>query len=123
LRGNISEMERRTRLNPLNWFWFKRQVQNKGPWDYKQDGVAEANMFWGNKWNRYWAGGNFHYGATAAAFGVPDQVILRMAGVAAWKDRTSPPNSNWIFTPYGDDPWDQHWIQAGIDSYRCSSGR
>ena len=53
-----------------NLSWFYNQVKNKGPWDYKQRG-SEYEDF-----------GNFNYGATGAAAGIPDQILLRAAGWA-----------------------------------------
>ena len=106
--------------NPM---WFYNQVRNRGPWDYKQQG--RGREFGGGKYNPYEAFGNFNYGATGAAFGFSDQTLLRMAGYAQWSAGTSVPEYGrpWgPFQPYGDDPWDQHWIQAGIRYYRCSQG-
>jgi type VI secretion system secreted protein VgrG len=100
--------------------WFFRQVRNKGPWDYKQQGKGREI---GGNYNPYEAFGNFNYGATAAAFGFPDQVVLRLAGFAQWRAGTSLPEYGspfGLFPPYGDDPLDQHWIQAGINYHRCT---
>lgn len=119
IHRNIREMEQLSRLNIDNWLWFYYAVKSDGPWDYKQFGQGERQRVYKGAYNRYEAGGNFNYGATAAAFGIPDQVTLRMAGAyAIWKG-TSPPGVSWIFTPYGDDALDQHWIEAGIAYYRC----
>jgi hypothetical protein len=108
--ANIEVAEQR--LNP---FWFEKQVQNKGPWDFKQQGRAYENF------------GNFHYGAVGAAMGVPEFVLLNEAGRAQRGADTSKPE--WgesapryfpFFgeAPYGDDPRDQYWIKQGIDYYR-----
>jgi len=98
-----------------NPFWFKKQVENKGPWDFKQQGKAYENF------------GNFHFGAVGAAMGFPDTILLNEAGIAQKKADTSKPE--WgepafryfpFFgdAPYGDDPRDQYWIKQGIDYYR-----
>lgn len=101
-------------FNPLNPFWFKDQVKNKGPWDYKQLG------------SQYEAFGNFHYGATGAAFGFKDIFLLNEAGKAQVAAGTSRPEwgepgprflPQLGTPPYGDDPADQYWIQLGIDFY------
>ena len=45
-------------FDPLNLFWFRSQVQNKGPWDYKQYSRGFEDF------------GNYNYGYTGAAMGV-----------------------------------------------------
>jgi len=89
--------------------WLYNQVRNKGPWDYKQHGSQYQNF------------GNFNYGATGAASGLPDFVIYRGAGWAQQQAGTSDPSwgSPWGSSPYGDDPADQIMIQQGIEYYRC----
>ncbi len=84
--------------------WYYNQVRNKGPWDYKQQG------------RQYQDFGNFNYGATAAAWGYPYEVIRRMAGWAQQRAGTSRPawGSPLGPFPYGDDPADQEMIDAGI---------
>ena len=88
--------------------WFKDHVRAGGDWDYKQQGGQYENY------------GNFNYGAVGAALGIPDEVLLRMAGYAQYSDQTS--NPKWGNPlggpPYGDDPKDQHWIKEGIRYYR-----
>jgi hypothetical protein len=86
---------------------FYNLVRNKGPWDYKQQGSSYQNL------------GNFNYGATGAAAGIPDQVLLRIAGYAQQKAGTSMPAWGGPLgsSPYGDDPDDQKLIQQGIDYY------
>lgn len=123
INRNILEMERRSWFNVDNWLFFYNAVRSNGPWDYKQFGQGERTRVYNGAYNRYEAAGNFNYGATAAAFGIPDQVTLRMAGAyAIWKG-TSPTDASRIFTPYGDDPLDQHWIEAGIAYYHCTVQR
>lgn len=96
-------------------FWFYDQVRNKGPWDYKQRGHDYADF------------GNFNYGATAKAFGFPDQVIYRMAGWAQQKAGNSRAEfGNPLgLPPFGDDPHDQEMIDAGMRfrANRCRSRR
>ena len=94
--------------NNQNLFWFKDQVRNKGPWDYKQQGREYEDF------------GNFNYGATGSAVGIPSGVLLRAAGVVQQMAGTSKPEwgDPWDSSgPYGDDPADQHMIQEGINYY------
>lgn len=83
---------------------FYTKVRNKGEWDYKQRG-REFEEF-----------GNFNYGATGTAAGIPEQVLLRAAGAAQSVAGTSRVDFGkwWAESPYGDDRMDQIWIKAGI---------
>lgn len=90
----------------LTYAWFYSQVRNRGPWDYKfVSGRQYANF------------GNFNYGATGYAAGITEEVLLRAAGWAQIRAGTSQPAFDTWYgsSPYGDDPDDQYWIQAGID--------
>jgi len=108
---NIQEAERR--WNP---FWFRKQVRNKGPWDYKQRGPQYEDF------------GNFNYGATGTAFEFSERTLLREAGRAQVEASTSKPEwgdpgsrlNPWGGNPpYGDDPRDQVQIKKGIEYYKC----
>ena len=99
------------RFDPI---WFKDQVRNKGPWDYKQHG------------RQYQDFGNFNYGASGMAFGFPQKTLCREAGRAQQAAGTSKPGWGdpgsrvipWGGTPpYGDDPADQEYIKDGIEYY------
>ncbi|WP_164055861.1 polymorphic toxin type 44 domain-containing protein, partial [Serratia marcescens] len=83
----------------------KFDLFNKTPWDYKQQNRALANF------------GNFNYGATGTAAGIPAEILLMGAGFAQSRAGTS--RSEWSHwyqrPPYGDDPQDQYWIKQGID--------
>lgn len=87
------------------YYWFYQKVRNGGPWDYKQK-------------NRAWAEfGNFNYGATGTAAGIPENILLIAAGAAQLAANTS--NTEkwgyfWQGPPYGDDPEDQRAIREGI---------
>ncbi len=89
--------------------WFYTQVENKGPWDYKQQG------------GQYREFGNFNYGATGTAAGISEGALRRAAGWAQEKAGTSQRQwGHWYKGyPYGDDPEDQKWIQKGIEYYQC----
>jgi hypothetical protein len=96
-------------------FWFRNQVRNHGPWDYKQRGGQYENF------------GNFNYGATARALGLSRYIILNEAGRAQVAAGTSqagwghPGGSGMLppigTFPFGDDPMDQFWIIMGINYY------
>jgi len=88
--------------------WFYNQVRNKGPWDYKQQD------------RQYQDFGNFNYGVTGAALGVPDGILRRAAGWAQEQAGTGAPQYGhwWGGAPYGDDPADQDMINKGILFYK-----
>lgn len=100
---------------PQDLGWFKRQVQNKGPWDYKRQGRQYEDF------------GNFNYGMTAAAMGIPENLALRAAGWAQQQAETSKPSwghpTRLDGGPYGDDPDDQRQIKVGYDHYRSGLWR
>ncbi|CAN7591582.1 polymorphic toxin type 44 domain-containing protein [Pseudoduganella sp. LjRoot289] len=107
--GNISN----ARHNP---WWFRDQVRNGGPMDYKQRGALYQDF------------GNFNYGAVGTAVGFPSVTLAREAGRAQQAAGTSRPewgkpgpilNPMAGIPPYGDDPEDQAWIQKGIDYCKC----
>lgn len=90
----------------LTYYWFYRQVKNRGPWDYKNNS--------GRKYENF---GNFHYGAIGTAAGISSEALLRAAGLAQRIAGTSNDEFLSYFGPesHGDDPKDQTWIRAGID--------
>ena len=90
---------------PQTYYWFYQQVKNRGPWDYKQQRRDLANF------------GNFNYGATGFAAGIPEETLYMGAGFAQSRAGTSKPQwGTWYGElPYGDDPHDQFWIKQGID--------
>lgn len=88
--------------------------RHSGPWDYKQSGKA-------------YDFGSFNFGATGAAFGFPEVVLLSEAGIAQQEARSSlstrgePAPSVLPFLgtgSFGDDPSGQDEIPRGIDYYR-----
>lgn len=108
IRNNIAEARRhsygRNMAPPQTYLWFYQKVRNKGPWDYKQ-------------FNPYWAEfGNFNYGATGTAAGIPENILLMAAGSAQLRAKTSDPlwGYPWQNPPYSDDPKDQAAIKEGI---------
>lgn len=91
--------------NAIVYGVFYTKVKNGAAWDYKQNG------------RQYEEFGNFNYGATGTAAGIPEQILLRAAGAAQHQAGTSKEDFDnwWGDTPYGDDKVDQVWIKAGID--------
>lgn len=90
---------------PETYWWFYQHVRNSGPWDYKQRGAEYADF------------GNYNYGATGTAMGIPENVLHRGAGAAQLKAGTSDSDQwgyFWQGEPYGDDPDDQEQIRNGI---------
>ena len=82
------------------------------PWDYKRQGPYDDF-------------GNFNFGATGAALGYPDQVLLRGAGALkvlerSAKNQPAPPGigSPLGDYPHGNEPEKQQMIQAGIDYFK-----
>jgi hypothetical protein len=106
--------------------WFYDHVRNKGPWDYKQCDHAARRA---KTVSRYEDWGNFHYGATAYAMGIPKLTAMRAAG---WANQRAASNRTGFGDPgggileiilgvgapafpYGDDKHDQHWISRGYE--------
>ena len=102
--------------NPLNLFWFRSKVQNKGPWDYKQYNRGFQDF------------GNYNYGRAGAAMGLATDFLLGQAGRAQRAAGTSRPE--WGYPgflgygdlggtgSFGDDPRDQEMIKRGIADQR-----
>ena len=100
-------------VNPLGFVatlhWFKEMVDYDKPWDFKNHGGVHNPA--------YENGGNFHYGATGAAAGIPSWLLRRAAG---WAQRGSEVGSApdegvpWGRWPHGDQRVDQAWIDEGI---------
>lgn len=119
--ANIDENIRKAESHWLNFLWFYSQVQNRGPWDYKQLGQEYADF------------GNFNYGASGYAAGFSVATLLRAAGWAQVRAGTSSPG--WVEAvtlpqallgiggkpPFGDDPRDQFWISEGIKYYSINN--
>ena len=116
LMDNIRKAERSKWLiwAPPRLYWFYKQVQNHGPWDYKQ--LTSHNSGGIN----YQDLGNFNYGMTGAAAGIELQLLQRGAGWAQGQAGTSSPEwGDWYgAAPYGDDPNDQAQIIAGFNYYK-----
>ncbi|WP_369821544.1 polymorphic toxin type 44 domain-containing protein [Novosphingobium sp. CF614] len=66
-------------MGPFALPWFRDQVKNRGPWDYKQYDRRFQNF------------GNYNYGYTGAAAGIDRGLLLRQAGRAQVQAGTSRP--------------------------------
>ena len=107
LKANAADAKKHT----LDFFWFYNQVHKTEPWDYKN---GEGNEIYENF-------GNFNYGYTAAAAGIPMEIALRGAGWAQEFGGGSPsPKFGHFYSllpPFGDDPKDQYYIRQGYYFY------
>jgi hypothetical protein len=101
--------------DPTNLLWFRDQVKNHGPWDYKQGGAGLQDF------------GNYNYGYAGSAMGVASDFLQRQAGIAQQAAGTSRPEwgSPGPFfgliggsAPYGDDPRDQTMMIQGMEDRR-----
>jgi hypothetical protein len=95
-------------------YWFKRQVQNGGPWDFKNNylkSYKDTGVSFNGVEYRYDMPGNFHYGYVGAAAGIGDSLLKYAAGQAQLKAGTS--KGEFYCTDF-DDPEDQAYIILGI---------
>ena len=83
--------------------WFKAQVQNKGPWDYKQRNPELQDY------------GNYHYGYVGTRQGIPEGILRMGGGYAQLRACTSKPS---FVTSLFDDPNDQRQIARGANDAR-----
>jgi len=88
--------------------WLVSMVAPKAPWDYKTQG------------QQYDAFGNFNFGATGAAAGIPLQVLQAGAGaVSALVGTNSSQYGSWYQPPlYGHAPIKSQTIAAGYAYYQ-----
>ena len=87
----------------MNWHDMYDSVRTGGKWDYKNGVHPEMEH-----------AGNFNYGATGRAAGIPAFILRGAGGIVQITTFTSSPefwNSNF------DDPIDQQYIQQGIDYF------
>ena len=106
----------------MNALWFKRQVEDNGPWDFKRNSPLYEEF------------GNYHFGFVAACANFSLYFALVQAGKNQIGNRRSDPkwqprrprrprsasSSLAVFAeltplmwPYGDDPRDARWIEHG----------
>ena len=101
-------------------FLFYDLSRNGGSWDYKQQGrVVRASGAPKPNRSLFEHFGNFNYGATGGAWGIPLGVLQRAAGVAQLLAGTSEPDSGSPLGsfPYSDDVADQIDIIWGYIYY------
>ena len=130
----------RNMSNPIEFY---NRVKTGGSWDLKNlrnsiwEYAANYNTSFMYKDNKLNAAdiGNLNFGVVAKAFGIPQNIALRGAGLYQIYSGTS--NDKWLNNslitistmspsgiisssreiimspPYGDDPRDQHWIKEG----------
>jgi len=100
---------------------FYQKVRNHGPWDYKQNRTLNdfGSLDIASPFEDF---GNFNFGATAAALGIPENVALRGAGYAGQRavgnSALDSLETALGRAPFGDDPADQIQIKLGYDYYR-----
>lgn len=107
--------------------WFKEQVQDKAPWDYKY--LTPDHKV-------YEPFGNFNYGATGAAAGYSLDTLYRVAGwiqqhggdASAGSGTTSPTLLDAYLGrsgsyPYGDASLDAGYIQQGYSYAKCKEAQ
>jgi len=106
--------------NPLEFYG---KVKTGGEWDLKRGHR-------GSEASPYEPGGNFHFGAVAAAYGFPESIAKRGAGMyqmlkgisyPEWGNRKELGPARFpaamLKPPYGDDPLDQYEIGEGYRYY------
>jgi RHS repeat-associated protein len=87
--------------NGISW-WYVMVKTSQGPWDYKyQDGQPRPE---------YDAFGNFNFGATGCAIGIPLNILERGAG---WFKSARGFGHWWWRFPYGDQPDKQDEVANG----------
>ncbi len=99
--------------------WFKRQVQARGPWDFKTNYLKNyrtAGVIVSGTHYRYDMPGNFHYGFVGAAAGLADTVLELGAGQAQVRSNTSKPE---YWCTSFDDPEDNAYVKLGIALYKA----
>ncbi|MEG2823061.1 MAG: polymorphic toxin type 44 domain-containing protein [Lachnospiraceae bacterium] len=96
---------------------FKENVQNRGPWDLKQNPAWSSSSAY--IFNRELvdkdAPGNIMYGYMGKAYGIPDSILYLAASYAQLAAGTS--NLQFLIATLGDDPLDQLNIKRGIQCY------
>jgi len=80
-------------------FWFFMQNYSGAPWDYKN-----------TRGHQYDDAGNFNYGVTGTAVGIPGSILL--GGADAFKDLMNAIRNKPI---HGNEPEKNAMIQRGID--------
>lgn len=115
--ADLEEIIREAQEHRLNLLWFYDQFESydyhsqiAGAWNFK-------HLSYSPKTPQYENFGNFVYGIAGKAAGIPEQVLLRVAG-----HEQSNPDPTWghsfsLSPPFGDDPKDDRWVKAGFDFF------
>jgi len=126
-----------SRLDYFSWVW---DVWPNHKWDYKFINGTASDPNDPNKriktsqYEQLANLGNFNYGATGKATGLPEGVLLRGAGIAELFKQSldlnlisgpnqgipflfAPPLIDFGHAPFGDNPKDQVWIKEGFKYY------
>jgi len=105
--ANVDDNMLASQQNDYRW-WYLMVSRWNGPWDYKN--------YHGQPHPEYDNFGNFNYGATACAIGLPLNLALRAAGYAKSKRMPSDPyGSPFGRYPYGNQPDKQQQITNGYE--------
>lgn len=94
--------------------WFKRQVQNGGPWDFKNNALKAdrtAGVLFAGTHYRSDMPGNFHYGYVGTMAGFGSDLLEGAAGKAQLSAGTSKPE---FWCTSFDDPEDNAYVRLGI---------
>ena len=106
---NVNPTKNISEASSMSYRQWYNAVRNKGKWDYKQQDPKYQNF------------GNYNFGLTSRAVGIPGDIPNRGAGWAQKKAGTSLPEwgNPYDISPsnFGDDPEDQYWINEGIKDY------
>lgn len=111
--------------------WYKR-VKPYGAWDDRGAAeLANAHLPPDRRIdpNQFEYQGNFNYGATAEALGIPKNIALFAGGFVQRKSNLEnalagkplKASEGHFYPPYGDDPYDQRAISDGYDYGRQSA--
>jgi RHS repeat-associated protein len=106
--GSVYQNMWQSQENGYHW-WYVMVSTNRGPWDYK--------WYQGKPHPEYDNFGNFNYGATGCAMGIPLNVLLRGAGYAKSRQlgASDPYGSPLGRFPYGNQPDKQQQIMNGYN--------
>jgi RHS repeat-associated protein len=128
--------------NPISFY---KKVKTNGDWDLKNKEntiwqfakTHNINFQYGNEMLKAEDVGNFNFGIVAKAYGIPENIALKGAGLYQIYSGTS--SVEWqkvgllinstltpsgiistsmdynLLAPYGDDPIDQYWIKRGYN--------
>jgi len=110
--ANVFQNMWRSQENGYRW-WYVTVTAGGGPWDYK--------YYHGQPHPEYDNFGNFNYGATGGAMGIPLNILLRGAGFAKSRLLPNDPYGNPLGRyPYGNQPDKQQQIINGYNfSKKC----